>query len=123
MDMGGANGPDWGARASRRYVRRAVEASLRRLGTDHVDLYQLHQPDLVTPIEETLEALTELVTEGKVRYVGCSNFAAWEVVDAALDGACRRACGRSCRRRTSTPSTTAPPRRSWCRRCRGSASA
>ncbi len=82
MDMGGANGPDWGARASRRYVRRAVEASLRRLGTDHVDLYQLHQPDLVTPIEETLEALTELVTEGKVRYVGCSNFAAWEVVDA-----------------------------------------
>jgi aryl-alcohol dehydrogenase-like predicted oxidoreductase len=82
MDMGGANGPDWGARASRRYVRRAVEASLRRLGTDHVDLYQLHQPDLVTPIGETLEALTELVTEGKVRYVGCSNFTAWEVVDA-----------------------------------------
>jgi aryl-alcohol dehydrogenase-like predicted oxidoreductase len=82
MDMGGANGPDWGARASRRYVRRAVEASLRRLGTDHIDLYQLHQPDLVTPVAETLEALTELVTEGKVRYLGCSNFAAWEVVDA-----------------------------------------
>jgi aryl-alcohol dehydrogenase-like predicted oxidoreductase len=82
MDMGGANGPDWGARASRRYVRRAVEASLRRLGTDHIDLYQLHQPDLVTPIEETLEALTELVEEGKVRYLGCSNFAAWEVVEA-----------------------------------------
>ena len=82
MDMKGANGPDWGARASRRYVRRAVEASLRRLGTDHIDLYQLHQPDLVTPVQETLEALTELVTEGKVRYVGCSNFAAWEVVDA-----------------------------------------
>ena len=82
MDMGGANGPDWGARASRRYVRRAVEASLRRLGTDHIDLYQLHQPDLVTPIAETLEALTELVTEGKVRYLGCSNLAAWEVVDA-----------------------------------------
>ncbi len=82
MDMAGANGPDWGARASRRYVRRAVEASLRRLGTDHIDLYQLHQPDLVTPVRETLEALTELVTEGKVRYLGCSNFAAWEVVDA-----------------------------------------
>jgi aryl-alcohol dehydrogenase-like predicted oxidoreductase len=82
MDMGGANGPDWGARASRRYVRRAVEASLTRLGTDHIDLYQLHQPDLVTPVGETLEALGELVTEGKVRYVGCSNFAAWEVVDA-----------------------------------------
>ncbi len=82
MDMQGANGPDWGARASRRYVRRAVEASLRRLGTDHIDLYQLHQPDLVTPIHETLEAMTELVDEGKVRYLGCSNFAAWEVVDA-----------------------------------------
>ena len=83
MDMEGANGPDWGARASRRYVRRAVEASLRRLGTDHIDLYQLHQPDLVTPIEETLAAMTELVTEGKVRYLGCSNFAAWELVDAS----------------------------------------
>ncbi len=82
MDMGGANGPDWGARASRRYVRRAVEASLRRLGTDHIDLYQLHQPDLVTPVQETLETLTELVVEGKVRYLGCSNFAAWEVLDA-----------------------------------------
>ncbi|HET8717559.1 MAG TPA: aldo/keto reductase [Nocardioidaceae bacterium] len=82
MDMGGANGPDWGARASRRYVRTAVEASLRRLGTDHIDLYQLHQPDLVTPIEETLSALDDLVREGKVGYLGCSNFAAWEVVDA-----------------------------------------
>ena len=82
MDMQGDNGPDWGARASRRYVRRAVEASLRRLQTDHIDLYQLHQPDLVTPVQETLEALTELVAEGKVRYLGCSNFSAWEVVDA-----------------------------------------
>ncbi|MGZ4504902.1 MAG: aldo/keto reductase [Nocardioidaceae bacterium] len=82
MDMHGKNGPDWGARASRRYMRRAVEASLRRLGTDHIDLYQLHQPDLVTPIEETLTAMSELVAEGKVRYLGCSNFAAWEVVDA-----------------------------------------
>jgi aryl-alcohol dehydrogenase-like predicted oxidoreductase len=82
MDMEGRNGPDHGARASRRYLRRAVEASLRRLGTDYIDLYQLHQPDLVTPIEETLAALGELVTEGKVRYVGCSNFAAWEVTGA-----------------------------------------
>jgi aryl-alcohol dehydrogenase-like predicted oxidoreductase len=82
MDMRGVNGPDWGARASRRYVRRAVEGSLRRLGTDHIDLYQLHQPDLVTPVAETLAALSELVAEGKVRYVGCSNFSAWEVVDA-----------------------------------------
>jgi aryl-alcohol dehydrogenase-like predicted oxidoreductase len=82
MDMQGHNGPDFGARASRRYLRRAVEASLKRLGTDHIDLYQLHQPDLVTPVEETLTGLAELVQEGKVLYVGCSNFAAWEVTEA-----------------------------------------
>ena len=83
MDMRGLNGRDFGARASRRYVRRAVEASLRRLRTDHIDLYQLHEPDGVTPIEETLSALTDLVREGKVRYVGCSNFDGWQVADAA----------------------------------------
>ncbi|MDX6324095.1 MAG: hypothetical protein QOK15_449 [Nocardioidaceae bacterium] len=82
MDMDGRNGADHGARASRRYVRRAVEASLRRLGTDWIDLYQLHQLDLVTPVEETLSALDELVTEGKVRYLGCSNFAGWQVTEA-----------------------------------------
>ena len=81
-DMQGANGPDWGARGSRRYIRLAVESSLRRLGTDWIDLYQLHTPDPNTPIEETLAALTELVTEGKVRYLGSSNFAGWQVVDA-----------------------------------------
>ena len=82
MDMGGANGADWGARGSRRYVRLAVEASLRRLQTDWIDLYQLHQPDGVTPLGETLAALDDLVREGKVRYVGSSNFAAWQVADA-----------------------------------------
>lgn len=82
MDMQGANGPDWGARGSRRYIRTAVEASLRRLGTDWIDLYQLHSPDPVTPIEETLAALHELVQEGKVRYLGSSNLAGWQVVDA-----------------------------------------
>lgn len=82
MDMGGANGPDWGARGSRRYLRLAVESSLKRLGTDWIDLYQMHAPDANTPIEETLAALTELVTEGKVRYIGSSNFAGWQVVDA-----------------------------------------
>ncbi|MEN3533955.1 aldo/keto reductase [Microbispora sp. ZYX-F-249] len=81
-DMHGANGPDWGARASRRYVRLAVERSLRRLKTDWIDLYQLHFPDPSTPVEETLSVLTDLVREGKVRYVGSSNFASWQVTDA-----------------------------------------
>jgi aryl-alcohol dehydrogenase-like predicted oxidoreductase len=83
MDMQGANGADHGVRGSRRYIRRAVEASLRRLQTDHIDLYQLHAPDPVTPIAETLGALTELVHEGKVRYIGNSNFDGWQVADAA----------------------------------------
>ena len=81
-DMRGSNGPDWGVRGSRRYIRIAVEASLRRLGTDWIDLYQMHTPDPLTPIEETLAALTELVQEGKVRYIGSSNFAGWQVIDA-----------------------------------------
>jgi aryl-alcohol dehydrogenase-like predicted oxidoreductase len=74
--------PSWGAKGSRRYVRLAVEASLRRLQTDWIDLYQLHTPDPVTPIEETLAALDELVTEGKVRYIGHSNFSGWQAVEA-----------------------------------------
>ena len=74
-DLRGANGPDWGARGSRRYIRRAVERSLDRLGTDHIDLYQMHMPDPETPIEETLSTLADLVHEGKVRYIGNSNFA------------------------------------------------
>ncbi|WP_116952682.1 aldo/keto reductase [Jiangella endophytica] len=82
-DMQGANGADWGVRGSRRYVRRAVEASLRRLGTDWIDLYQLHFPDPVTPLEETLAALDELVAEGKVRYVGSSNLDGWQVTEAS----------------------------------------
>ncbi|MBV8951776.1 MAG: aldo/keto reductase [Actinobacteria bacterium] len=82
MDMGGDNGPDWGARGSRRYIRRAVEASLDRLQTDWIDLYQYHAPDGVTPMEETLAALDELVREGTVRYIGSSNFAGWQAADA-----------------------------------------
>ena len=82
MDMQGANGPDWGVRGSRRYIRKAVETSLRRLGTDWIDLYQLHRPDPQTPVDETLAALDELVREGKVRYLGSSNFTGWQVVDA-----------------------------------------
>ena len=83
MDMKGANGPDHGARGSRRYIRRAVESSLRRLQTDYIDLYQYHRPDGVTPLAETLAALDELVAEGKVRYIGSSNFPAWMVVEAS----------------------------------------
>ncbi|MFC8848920.1 MULTISPECIES: aldo/keto reductase [unclassified Micromonospora] len=82
MDMDGANGADFGARGSRRYLARAVEASLRRLGTDHIDLYQMHEPDPGTPIDETLAALDDLVRAGKVRYLGNSNFAGWQIADA-----------------------------------------
>jgi aryl-alcohol dehydrogenase-like predicted oxidoreductase len=82
MDMAGANGADHGARGARRYIMRAVEASLRRLGTDHIDLYQLHEPDPATPIEETLSTLDDLVRSGKVRYLGNSNFTGWQIADA-----------------------------------------
>jgi aryl-alcohol dehydrogenase-like predicted oxidoreductase len=67
---------------SRRYLMRAVEDSLRRLKTDWIDLYQLHAHDPLTPIEETLRALDDLVRQGKVRYVGCSNLPVWQVVEA-----------------------------------------
>ena len=81
--MSGLNGPDHGARGARRYIVRAAEASLRRLDTDYIDLYQMHQPDPGTPIEETLSALDDLVSAGKIRYVGCSNFSGWQIADAA----------------------------------------
>ena len=68
---------------SRRYIMQAVEDSLRRLRTDWIDLYQMHQTDPRTPIEETLRALDDLVRQGKVRYIGCSNFPAWQLVEAA----------------------------------------
>ena len=74
-------GPLWSG-ASRRYIFEAVEASLRRLGTDYIDLYQIHFPDTRTPFEETLRAMDDVVRQGKVRYIGCSNFAGWQVVEA-----------------------------------------
>src|SRR3984885_12366040 len=80
-DMG--YGPGAGAKGSRNYIKIAVEKSLTRLKTDYIDLYQLHTPDPVTPIEETLAALDDLVTEGKVRYIGHSNFTGWQIADAA----------------------------------------
>jgi aryl-alcohol dehydrogenase-like predicted oxidoreductase len=67
---------------SRRWIMTAVEDSLRRLRTDWIDLYQLHRPDAATPIDETLRALDDLICQGKVRYIGCSNFAAWQIVEA-----------------------------------------
>ncbi|MCP2270470.1 putative oxidoreductase [Actinokineospora diospyrosa] len=81
LDMQGVNGPDFSARGSRRYVRRAAETSLRRLGTDWIDLYQLHRPDPGTPIEETLSALDDLVRDGLVRYAGVCNLPAWQLAD------------------------------------------
>jgi aryl-alcohol dehydrogenase-like predicted oxidoreductase len=80
-DMG--YGPAAGAKGGRSYIRRAVTESLRRLRTDYIDLYQLHTPDPVTPVEETIAALHELVAEGKVRYIGHSNFSGWQLADAA----------------------------------------
>jgi aryl-alcohol dehydrogenase-like predicted oxidoreductase len=67
---------------SRRWIVEATEASLRRLKTDRIDLYQFHRPDPKTPIEETVRALDDLIRQGKVLYVGCSNFAAWQTVEA-----------------------------------------
>jgi aryl-alcohol dehydrogenase-like predicted oxidoreductase len=68
--------------ASRHIIMTGVEASLRRLNTEWIDLYQQHQPDPLTPIEETLRAFDDLIRQGKVRYVGCSNLKAWQVVEA-----------------------------------------
>ena len=76
-----AEGPLWGG-ASRRYIFEAVDASLRRLDTDYIDLYQMHFPDAQTPIEETMRALDDVVKSGRVRYIGCSNYTGWMVVEA-----------------------------------------
>src|ERR1700712_4550692 len=89
MDMKGANGEPAGPRGSAAYVRQAAEASLKRLRTDVIDLYQYHEPDGVTPLAETLGARGELVTEGKVRFLGCSNFSADQLTESdrlALEG-------------------------------------
>ncbi|WP_217206041.1 aldo/keto reductase [Streptomyces sp. AC550_RSS872] len=81
MEMG-RDADLYGPRGSRAYLRYAVEASLTRLGTDRIDLYQYHEPDGVTPLEETVAALQELVDEGKIRYIGCSNLQAEHLTDA-----------------------------------------
>lgn len=74
-------GPHWSG-TSRRYIFEAVEASLRRLGTDYIDLYQVHFPDPRTPLDETMRALDDVVRQGKARYIGCSNYAGWQVVES-----------------------------------------
>ena len=79
MPMG--DGPN-DAGLSRHHIIRGAEASLRRLGTDYIDLYQVHEWDGLTPLEETLQALNYLVQSGKVRYIGCSNYAAWQLTKA-----------------------------------------
>jgi len=94
------------ARATRGYIRKAVEASLRRLRTDRIDLYQYHRPDGVTPLEETLEALHELVQEGTVRAIGSSNFTAAMVAEAA----------ETARERGLTPFVSEQSQYSWLRR-------
>ncbi len=81
VDMG--YGAAAGAKGGRGYIMRAVEQSLRRLRTDYIDLYQIHTPDPVTPIGETLTALGDLVAQGKVRYLGHSNFSGWQIAEAA----------------------------------------
>ncbi len=79
----GATGPrPWDRGASRKHVLDAIEGSLRRLGTDYVDLYQIHHPDPATPVDETLRALDDVVRAGKARYVGCSNYFAYRVARA-----------------------------------------
>ncbi len=81
VDMG--YGAAVGAKGGRGYIMRAIEQSLRRLRTDYIDLYQLHTPDPATPIEETLAALSDLVAQGKARYIGHSNFSGWQLAEAA----------------------------------------
>ena len=86
----GPTGPNpWDQGLGRRHVREAIDASLSRLHVDAIDVYQLHRPDPTTPIDETLEVLTDLVREGKVRYIGCSNFLAYQVAQA-LGHSCAR---------------------------------
>ena len=103
-------GHEGGAGAA--YIRTAVEDSLTRLGTDRIDLYQLHAPDQKTPIAETEGALAELVAEGKIREFGCSNFDAAMLSDARAAVVGARRASSACR--TSTTSSTASPRTPCC---------
>ena len=94
---------------SRHHVVTGCEASLRRLRTDHIDLYQLHEWDGVTPLEETLEALDLLVRSGKVRYVGVSNYAGWQLMKALGTSRAGMACPGSSASRSTTRCRPATP--------------
>jgi aryl-alcohol dehydrogenase-like predicted oxidoreductase len=91
----GPMSPDqaWMQGGSRRWIMQAVEGSLRRLGTDWIDLYQMHRADATVPVGETLRALDDLVRQGKVRYVGCSNYQGWQIADAAWTAREQRLAG------------------------------
>ena len=84
------------------YVRQAAQDSLRRLGTDHIDLYQLHRPDPAVPIADTLGALDELVKAGLVREIGCSNFSAGQLQEAEAEASCPARGGAVCQRAERT---------------------
>jgi len=103
---------------SRKYIFNAIDASLRRLGTDHVDLYQIHRWDPQTPIEETMEALHDVVKAGKARYIGASSMWAWQFARAQQVAKEKTAGRRSPRCRTTTTSRTAR-RSAKCFRCAG----
>ena len=100
--------------AARRYIMSAVEASLTRLKTDYIDLYQQHDYDPLTPIEETLRALDDLIRQGKVRYIGNSNFPAWRIAEAEYV-ARQSMSARSCRARTNIAWWYATSKRTCCR--------
>ena len=116
MDMHGVNGPDWGVRGSRRYIRTAVEASLRRLGTDWIDLYQIHRPDPLTPIEETLRRCTSSSSRARCATSAARTSPAGRS-STPTGRRAPRASPRSSRRRTSTPCSSARSRPTSCRRC------
>ena len=99
---------------SRAYLVAECERSLKRLRTDWIDLYQVHQWDGQTPLEETMEALDSLVQSGKVRYVGCSNFSGWHIMKA-LGAAARLSASRSSASRSTTRCRRARPNTNWCR--------
>ena len=106
-------GPYWRG-ASRKYLMDALDACLRRLDTDYIDLYQMHMPDARTPIEETLRTLDDMVRSGKVRYIGCSNYSGWQLVESMWIAKTEHLTPSSARR-TSTACWSATLRKSWSR--------